>query len=688
MAELNTDVRFVRGVGEARAKSLAKLGITDLKSLISYFPRAYEDRRESRRIAELQVGERACVTAMVASEPKLSRIRKGLELVKLRVVDESAALELTYFNQSYLKNTFHVGESYTFYGTVEGTLLRRTMTNPVFEREGLHAVTGCIVPVYPLTAGVGQSLLHRAIRQGLDEGADRLPDLLPAELRRQHGLCGVRYAYENIHFPADDAALAAARRRLAFEELYFLTLGLRLLRARRTTVKGKTCAAVDMTPFFGALPFSLTGAQARAVDDILRDMTAERPMNRLVQGDVGSGKTMVAAAGIYFAAKNGLQAALMAPTEILAEQHYHTLAPLLEKLGVRCALLTASTKAKTRRSILEQLAAGEIDLAIGTHALLSPDISYQNLGLVVTDEQHRFGVNQRAALGAKGENPHLLVMSATPIPRTLALMIYGDLDVSVIDELPPGRRPVRTVHYTDAARLRVWGFLRQEIARGRQAYVVYPLIEESESMDYKDLQDGYEAISRDFPLPEYVVEVVHGRMKPEDKEAAMRRFKSGEAQILVSTTVIEVGVDVPNATVMVIESAERFGLSQLHQLRGRVGRGAEQSYCILMSGEKLSKEARARLDAMCQTNDGFRLAELDLKLRGAGDIAGTQQSGMAFDLKIANPTLDVQILQLTRDAAGGVLAADAALAAPEHAGLRELKRRYSGEKSIDFSMIS
>lgn len=363
MAELNTDVRFVRGVGEARAKSLAKLGITDLKSLISYFPRAYEDRRESRCIAELQVGERACVTAMVASEPKLSRIRKGLELVKLRVVDESAALELTYFNQSYLKNTFHVGESYTFYGTVEGTLLRRTMTNPVFEREGLHAVTGCIVPVYPLTAGVGQSLLHRAIRQGLDEGADQLPDLLPAELRRQHGLCDVRYAYENIHFPADDAALAAARRRLAFEELYFLTLGLRLLRARRTTVKGKTCAAVDMTPFFGALPFSLTGAQERAVDDILRDMTAERPMNRLVQGDVGSGKTMVAAAGIYFAAKNGLQAALMAPTEILAEQHYHTLAPLLEKLGVRCALLTASTKAKTRRSILEQLAAGEIDLA-------------------------------------------------------------------------------------------------------------------------------------------------------------------------------------------------------------------------------------------------------------------------------------------------------------------------------------
>ena len=596
MAELNTDVRFVRGVGEARAKSLAKLGITDLKSLISYFPRAYEDRRESHRIAELQVGERACVTAMVASEPKLSRIRKGLELVKLRVVDESAALELTYFNQSYLKNTFHVGESYTFYGTVEGTLLRRTMTNPVFEREGLRAVTGCIVPVYPLTAGVGQSLLHRAIRQGLDEGADRLPDLLPAELRRQHGLCDVRYAYENIHFPADDAALAAARRRFAFEELYFLTLGLRLLRARRTTVKGKTCAAVDMTPFFGALPFSLTGAQARAVDDILRDMTAERPMNRLVQGDVGSGKTMVAAAGIYFAAKNGLQAALMAPTEILAEQHYHTLAPLLEKLGVRCALLTASTKAKTRRSILEQLAAGEIDLAIGTHALLSPDISYQNLGLVVTDEQHRFGVNQRAALGAKGENPHLLVMSATPIPRTLALMIYGDLDVSVIDELPPGRRSIETYAVPSSYHERIYAFLEKQLAEGRQAYIVCPMVEENgELPDERKAVTAYAEKLQKEVLPNRTVRFLHGKMKPKEKETVMRAFAAGEIDVLVSTTVVEVGVDVPNASVMLIENAECFGLSQLHQLRGRVGRGPWQSYCILVSDNR-GEDNKTRLD--------------------------------------------------------------------------------------------
>ena len=667
MAELNTDVRFVRGVGEARAKSLAKLGITDLKSLISYFPRAYEDRRESRRIAELQVGERACVTAMVASEPKLSRVRKGLELVKLRVVDESAALELTYFNQSYLKNTFHVGESYTFYGTVEGTLLRRTMTNPVFEREGLHAVTGCIVPVYPLTAGVGQSLLHRAIRQGLDEGADRLPDLLPAELRRQHGLCDVRYAYENIHFPADDAALAAARRRLAFEELYFLTLGLRLLRARRTTVKGKTCAAVDMTPFFGALPFSLTGAQARAVDDILRDMTAERPMNRLVQGDVGSGKTMVAAAGIYFAAKNGLQAALMAPTEILAEQHYHTLAPLLEKLGVRCALLTASTKAKTRRSILEQLAAGEIDLAIGTHALLSPDISYQNLGLVVTDEQHRFGVNQRAALGAKGENPHLLVMSATPIPRTLALIAYGELDVSTIDELPPGRQPVETFLVDENYRKRLNAFVQKQCDEGGQVYIVCPAVEESEDGALRSAEAWAQTLQQSV-FPDLRVGLLHGKMKSTEKDAALAAFSAGETDILVATTVVEVGVDVPNATLMVIENAERFGLSQLHQLRGRVGRGGAQSYCVLVSGTR-QEETKKRLEALCRTTDGFQIAEQDLALRGPGDFFGSRQHGLPL-LKVASLQMDLETLQAAQQAAAAVIRSAESLDAPELAPLK------------------
>ena len=667
MAELNTDVRFVRGVGEARVKSLAKLGITDLKSLISYFPRAYEDRRESRRIAELQVGERACVTAMVASEPKLSRIRKGLELVKLRVVDESAALELTYFNQSYLKNTFHVGESYTFYGTVEGTLLRRTMTNPVFEREGLHAVTGCIVPVYPLTAGVGQSLLHRAIRQGLDEGADRLPDLLPAELRRQHGLCDVRYAYENIHFPADDAALAAARRRLAFEELYFLTLGLRLLRARRTTVKGKTCAAVDMTPFFGALPFSLTGAQARAVDDILRDMTAERPMNRLVQGDVGSGKTMVAAAGIYFAAKNGLQAALMAPTEILAEQHEKTLSALLGPLGVHVLLLTGAKTPAQKRAAREKIASGEAQLIVGTHALISTGVEFHALGLVVADEQHRFGVAQRTRLTEKGDAPHLLVMSATPIPRTLALIAYGDLDVSVIAELPPGRRPVETFLVSEALRERLNGFIRKQCAGGHQVYVVCPAVEDGEENAMKSAE-GWAQTLRDETFPELRVGLVHGRMKSAEKDAALSAFRAGDYDILVATTVVEVGVDVPNATLMVIENAERFGLSQLHQLRGRVGRGSAQSYCVLVSGTK-NEETKKRLQALCKTTDGFKIAEQDLALRGPGDFFGSRQHGLPL-LKVASLQMDLETLRDAQQAAAAVIQTADSLNAPELAPLK------------------
>lgn len=437
------------------------------------------------------------------------------------------------------------------------------------------------------------------------------------------------------------------------------------------------------------LPFPLTGAQKRVIKEIRQDTITGFQMNRLLQGDVGSGKTLVALMSMLLAVDNGFQACMMAPTEILARQHFATFTRLLDGTGVKTAILTGASKARERREALEGIASGEVHLLIGTHALIEDRVQFSNLGFVVIDEQHRFGVEQRARLWTKNaQPPHILVMTATPIPRTLAMTLYGDLDVSVIDELPPGRQPIKTVHYTDAARLRLFGFMRQEIAKGRQVYVVYPLIKESETMDYKDLTDGYEAISRDFPLPEYVTAICHGKMKPADKEESMRQFKSGEAQIMVATSVIEVGVDVPNATVMVIESAERFGLSQLHQLRGRVGRGGEQSYCILMSGEKLSKESRARLQAMCETNDGFRLAELDLKLRGAGDINGTQQSGMAFDLKIANPTLDVQILTVTREAATAILATDHTLSRPENRGLETLRRRYSGREEIDFSRIS
>ena len=674
MPSVDDSIQFVKGIGPKKAKLLEKLHIRTLRDALETYPRDYEDRTHITPIAEIDMEDKYAVRAVVGTEPKVNRIRKGLTLVKCTIYDETSTLNVTYFNNPYAAAQLRVGQEYVFYGKVQGFGRGRTMVSPQSERVAPDADhPGRIVPVYPLTAGVGQSLLHRAIRQGLDEGADRLPDLLPAELRRQHGLCDVRYAYENIHFPADDAALAAARRRLAFEELYFLTLGLRLLRARRTTVKGKTCAAVDMTPFFGALPFSLTGAQVRAVDDILRDMTAERPMNRLVQGDVGSGKTMVAAAGIYFAAKNGLQAALMAPTEILAEQHYHTLAPLLEKLGVRCALLTASTKAKTRRSILEQLAAGEIDLAIGTHALLSPDISYQNLGLVVTDEQHRFGVNQRAALGAKGENPHLLVMSATPIPRTLALMVYGDLDVSVIDELPPGRRSIETYAVPSSYHERIYAFLEKQLAEGRQAYIVCPMVEENgELPDERKAVTAYAEKLQKEVLPNRTVRFLHGKMKAKEKETIMRAFAAGEIDVLVSTTVVEVGVDVPNASVMLIENAECFGLSQLHQLRGRVGRGPWQSYCILVSDNR-GEENKTRLDAMRRTQSGFALAEEDLKLRGPGDFFGARQHGLPT-LRVADFACDMELLYEAQGAAEALLALDPRLEGHPalHARVREL----------------
>ena len=667
MANMTTSVQYIKGIGEQRAKSLHKLGITNLRELISYFPRAYEDRRAYRRIADLVPGENACVRAVVASEPRLSHVRKGLDLVKLRVVDESAALELTYFNQGYLKNSFRVGEEYVFYGKAEGTLLRKQMTNPFFEPEGANRVTGRIVPIYPLTAGVSQNLLSNAVRQGLDACADDLTDFLPEDVRKAYQLCHVRYAYENVHFPADDEALQVARRRLAFEELYLLTLGLRLLRERRAAVTGQKCAAVDLAPFYAALPFSLTGAQRRAIEDAARDMCAERPMNRLVQGDVGSGKTMVAAAAIWFAAQNGLQSALMAPTEILAEQHYKTLAPLLESFGVRCALLTAATGAKTRRSVLEQLASGEIALAIGTHALLSPDVQYQKLGLVVTDEQHRFGVDQRAALGAKGDNPHLLVMSATPIPRTLALMIYGDLDVSLIDELPPGRQKIDTFAVNSGYHKRIYDFLRKLIAEGRQAYVICPMVAENDELpDERKAVTAYAEKLQSEVFPDLRVAPIHGKMKAKEKDAVMHAFAAGEIDILVSTTVVEVGVDVPNAAVMLIENAECFGLSQLHQLRGRVGRGTHKSYCILIS-DNTGEDNRQRLAVMTKTNNGFEIAEEDLKLRGPGDFFGSRQHGLP-SLRVADLTCDMELLHDARAAAERLLAADPELAA--HPALR------------------
>jgi len=657
MADLTTDIRTIHGIGGQRAKALAKLGITNLRELISWFPRKYDDRRQAKRIADLVPGETACVAAMIAAPPTVTQVRRGMILIKVRAVDDSGTLDVTFFNQTWLKNQLQVGETYIFYGKAEGNLLRKTMASPIVEQEGKGEFTGRIVPVYPLTAGVSQLVLSRSIRQGLDECRDILPDVLPDEVRRSHHLCRIGYAYENIHFPTDEHALDLSRRRLAFEELFLFSIGLQRLRSRRETVSVPPCKAVDMEHFYSALPFTLTDAQIRCVNEAISDMRSGRAMNRLCQGDVGSGKTMVAAACVYFCAKGGRQAALMAPTEILAQQHYNGLAPLMESLGIRCALLTGSTKAAAKRSISAQLSTGEIDFAIGTHALITGSVEFADLGLVVTDEQHRFGVAQRSALSAKGQHPHTLVMSATPIPRTLALILYGDLDVSIIDRLPPGRQPIETFAVPGSYHPRVYNFIRKLVAEGRQAYIVCPMVEVNDELpDERKAVTEYARMLQKDVFPDLKVAFVHGKMKPKEKDAVMTAFAAHETDILVSTTVIEVGVDVPNAALMIVENAERFGLSQLHQLRGRVGRGQHKSYCILISDNQ-NEETKQRLKVMTKTADGFKIAEEDLRLRGPGDFFGVRQHGLP-GLRIADIGCDTKLLREAQEAAEALLSAD------------------------------
>ena len=669
MADLQTDVRYIKGIGEARAKALSKLGIATLQDLIGYFPRRYEDRTMTRTIRELELGETVCVRAMIANDPVASRISGGRTVVKARAVDDSGALDLTFFNQEYRKNSLHRGESYIFCGKVEGNLLARRMINPIVEQEGQQVLTGHIVPIYPLTAGVSQNLLYKAVGQGLTACRHLLTDCLPDAVRQEHQLCHSGYAYENIHFPADAEALNLARRRMVFEELFILSCGLQMLRSRRTDVAGPACAAADMEEFYRALPFPLTNAQRRAITEAVTDMKSGRPMNRLCQGDVGSGKTMVAAGCVWFAAQSGWQSALMAPTEILARQHYENLTPLFEKFGLRCALLTGSTKARERRDILENLALGSIDLCIGTHALLTEDVSYARLGLVITDEQHRFGVNQRAALGQKAENPHMLVLSATPIPRTLALIIYGDLDVSVMNELPPGRQKVDTFAVGESYRQRVNQFIRKQVEAGHQVFIVCPLVgQEDHIPDERKAAAAYAKKLREEVFPDLRVCLLHGKMKAKEKEKVMEDFAAGSGDILVATTVVEVGVDVPNATCMVVENAERFGLSQLHQLRGRVGRGQAKSYCILLL-EHPSEETKRRLKVMTKTNDGFEISREDLALRGPGDFFGQRQHGLPA-LKIADLSCDMALLDEAQQAAKGWMAQDPALEKPESGALR------------------
>ncbi|MCL2392403.1 MAG: ATP-dependent DNA helicase RecG [Oscillospiraceae bacterium] len=715
---LETSVRFLKGVGQAREKFMSKLGIETLRDLVSFFPRAYEDRTQFKKTNSLIIGETVCVRAMAAATPQLSHIRKGLDIVKLRAVDEVGALELTFFNQSFVKDAIKPGETYIFYGKVEGSLTRPAMINPLFDRddarqehgsfisakEGMDAptnstktaVTGRIMPIYPLTAGLSQKIVFTAVRNALDQCGDELPDVLPVSVARKYELCKVRYAYENIHCPDDYKALEIARKRLIFEELFVLIAAMKLLREGRSEKTGRSLTQPNWKEFFGALTFTPTNAQKRAIDEAARDMVSDSVMNRLIQGDVGSGKTLVAAACCFMTCRSGCQAAFMAPTEILARQHYVSLVQLLEPMGIRIGFLTGSLTAKQKRDVYGKLSLGEIDLIIGTHALISESVNFRDLALVITDEQHRFGVNQRSMLTEKGDSPHVLVMSATPIPRTLALIIYGDLDVSVIDELPPGRQTIETYVVGEQHRKRIYDFVRKLVGAGRQVYIICPMVEEREAQQegssvvfakeggvtptstgnnptslLKSAREYYEELKKDI-FPDLRVALVHGKMPTKEKDAAMSAFTNGAADVLVATTVVEVGVDVSNAALIIIENADRFGLSQLHQLRGRVGRGEFESYCVLFRGAG-SENSRERLEIMRTTNDGFKIAEEDLKQRGPGDFFGSRQHGLP-DMKIANLASDMFVLQQAQKAADEVLSLDPMLEAVEN---RPLARQIS-----------
>ena len=673
MAELtlHTPLAALTGVGPAREKALAKLGLATIADLLAYFPRDYEDRTVRENIWTLPLEEPVCFAALVAEPFRTSYIRKGMDLTKGRVVDATAQVDVTFFNQPYVRNALKTGETYYFYGKLTGgTGFRRQMTNPYFEREGQNTFTGGIMPVYPLTAGVTAKLMGN-LQRTASLCVEQIQETLSEDLRAAYDLAQAAFSYRTIHFPNSWEDLQKARRRLMFEELFCLNLGLTLIRGRRSQQEAIPFKIQNLEDFTSSLPFSLTDAQLRSAREAAADLEQPVPMNRLLQGDVGSGKTVVAAACAYLAWENGCQSALMAPTELLAQQHQKTMETLLGHTGMKIALLTGSTTAAQKRKCREALESGEIDLIVGTHALLSEGVAFHRLGLVITDEQHRFGVDQRAALSAKSgvdQRPHVLVMSATPIPRTLALMIYGDLDLSVIDQLPPGRTPVDTMLIGEDKRQRLYGFVRKQVGMGRQVYIVCPAVSEEDSEGMKAAEQFGRQLQREV-FPDLKVAVVHGKMKPKDKQAVMEDFAAGRTHVLVSTTVIEVGVDVPNASLMIIENADRFGLSQLHQLRGRVGRGQHQSYCVLVSGNR-NEMTRKRLKTLCATTDGFVIAEEDLKLRGPGDFFGARQHGLP-QLKLASLEGDMRLLHQAQAAARGVLADDPDLSHPDHAPLRQ-----------------
>ena len=668
MARLSDPITILKGVGPARAKQFANLNIFTLRDLICHFPRGYEDRTHLVPIEKLEVDVPACFKAMVMSTPRTSHVRKGLDITKVQVADHSARLTLTFFNNRYVTEQLQYGQEYIFYGAVSGDFIGYNMTNPVFEMpQSQPVLTRRVLPIYPLTAGLSNAAVLKAVRQALAV-CDPPAEILPPEVRQKYGILPAERAYSAIHEPRSMAEAEQAKKRLVFEEFFVFSAGLSLMRASRAEKKTAPYDDLDLSPFYACLPFTLTSAQQRAVEDILRDFRKGAPMNRLIQGDVGSGKTMVAAAAMYCAAKNGKQSALMAPTEILAEQHYASLQKLFEPLGIHAVLLTGSLTVKGKRTVRDSLALGQAQVAVGTHALLTDATQFQDLGLVIADEQHRFGVGQRSKLSAKGEDPHLLVMSATPIPRTLALLMYGDLEVSILDELPPGREAVDTFLVGESYRPRINAFIRKQVTEGHQCFVVCPAVEENQELGVKAASAWAETL-RSTVFPDLRVALLHGQMKGAEKEAAMASFARGEADVMVATTVIEVGVDVPNATLMVIEDADRFGLSQLHQLRGRVGRGRAKSYCILTTHNR-NPETLQRLKALCKTNDGFQIAEEDLKLRGPGDFFGSRQSGLpAF--RVADLSYDLETLKDAQAASAVWIDTNGTSDAPEAAALRE-----------------
>ncbi len=668
------DIKSLAGVGDARAKMFEKKGIKTIDDLLYFFPRGYEDRNEIKEIADCYGGENVCIKGQVMSPVHETRIRKNMTIYSMIIYDESGAMTAIWYNNKYVKNQFKTGEEYMFFGKISQKGGKREIVNPVFEKPDKKKYTGRIVPIYPLTGGLTQKILQTAMESAIKVRGE-IDEYLPREIREKYNLSEVNFAMKNIHFPDNFDNYRIARRRFVFEELFTLQLALLVKKGRKNKEKREPFSDVKCRDkMINSLPFKLTNAQKRVVDEIAADFLKPMPMNRLVQGDVGSGKTAVAAISMYMAVKNGYQAAIMAPTEILASQHFDTFKEFFAKTDIKICLLTGSTKNK--KAVYEDIKSGGYDIVVGTHALIQKDVEYKKLGLVIADEQHRFGVEQRAELAEKGENPHVLIMTATPIPRTLAFILYGDLDISIIDELPPGRQPVSTYAVGEKMRERIYAFLKKNIDEGMQGYVVCPLIEETENADLKNATDLKERLEKLFQ--DVSVGLMHGKMKPKEKDEIMRKFALGDIKILVSTTVIEVGVNVKNSNVMIIENAERFGLSQLHQLRGRVGRGTDKAYCIMFCKGN-NEVTKKRMETMCMSNDGFYISEQDLKLRGPGDFFGTRQHGLP-DMKIANLFEDMDILKSAQDAVKMIMESDPLLEKNE--GLKNRISDMFSEKII------